>query len=97
MLEGVRGYPDETTWWIGLLALTPHVRRLGLGRKMVAGFCELARAEHRASIMLGVVEENEQAYRFWQQMGFELLRQSEPRQFGKKSHKVYVMRKVLKI
>jgi hypothetical protein len=43
--------------------------------------------------MLGVVEENRAAYRFWQQLGFDLVRQTEPRQFGKKTQAVYVMRR----
>jgi ribosomal protein S18 acetylase RimI-like enzyme len=35
--------------------------------------------------MLGVVEENQAAYEFWQRLGFEFVRQTEPRQFGKKT------------
>jgi ribosomal protein S18 acetylase RimI-like enzyme len=51
------------------------------------------RLEQGTSIMLGVVEENQEAYRFWQQLGFELVRQTEPRPFGKKIQTVYVMRR----
>lgn len=45
--------------------------------------------------MLGVVEENTLAYTFWQNLGFEFIRETEPRHFGKKFQKVYVMRKTL--
>ena len=54
---------------------------------------ENVRAKKATSIMLGVVEENQSAYRFWQGLGFELVRQTEPRSFGKKTQVVYVMRK----
>jgi len=95
LLEGMRHYPDETTWWIGLLMLAPEVRGRGLGRKLVQSFCEYVRTEHGTSMMLGVVEENQSAYRFWQGLGFELVRQTEPRPFGKKIQVVYVMRKAV--
>jgi hypothetical protein len=45
--------------------------------------------------MLGVVEDNQGAFSFWQALGFELVRTTEPRSFGKKTHAVYVMRRDL--
>jgi len=95
LLEGLRHYPDETVWWIGLLILAPEVRGRGLGRTLEQGFCEYVRAQNGTAIMLGVVEENRAAYRFWQGQGFALVRQTEPRPFGRKTQAVYVMQKVL--
>ena len=92
VLEGMRDYPDEATWWIGLLLLAPEVRGRGLGRKLIEGFADYVSSEHGMAIMLGVVEENHPAYRFWERQGFKLVRQTEPRQFGKKTQRVYVMR-----
>jgi hypothetical protein len=40
-------------------------------------------------------EENSRAYTFWCSLGFELVRTREPRRFGKKLQRVYVMRKKL--
>jgi ribosomal protein S18 acetylase RimI-like enzyme len=97
VLEGMRHYPDETVWWIGLLMLTPEVRAHGLGRKLVQSFCEYVRSEQGTAIMLGVVEENHSAYRFWQGQGFELVRQTEPRTFGRKTQVVNIMRKPVTI
>ncbi|HEX2994884.1 MAG TPA: GNAT family N-acetyltransferase [Anaerolineales bacterium] len=93
VLEGMRHYPEENIWWIGLLMLAPEARGCGIGRKVVQSFFEHVRSEQGTAVMLGVVEENKSAYRFWQQMGFELVRQTEPRPFGKKTQLVYVMRK----
>jgi ribosomal protein S18 acetylase RimI-like enzyme len=95
LLEGMRYYPDEATWWIGLFMLSPDVRGHGLGRKVVDGFSDYVHKNHGASIMLGVVEENQSAYDFWQRLGFEFVRKTEPRPFGRKTQSVYVMQRVL--
>jgi GNAT superfamily N-acetyltransferase len=91
----LRWYPDETTWWIGLLLLLPEARSHGLGQKIVQGLVEYVRANGGQAIMLGVVEENKPAYRFWSRMGFDLVRITEPRQFGDKLQTVSVMRRSL--
>jgi GNAT superfamily N-acetyltransferase len=91
VLEGMRDYPDEATWWIGLLLLAPEGRGQGSGRKLVQRFMEYVRSHGGERVMLGVVEDNHQAYSFWQRMGFVLVRVTEPRQFGKKTQAVYVM------
>jgi ribosomal protein S18 acetylase RimI-like enzyme len=93
MLEGVQHYPDQGTWWIGLLLLAPSARGRGMGRKLVSGFTDFVRANGGTFIMLGVVEDNAPAYTFWQHLGFEPVRKTEPRQFGKKTQAVYMMRR----
>ena len=95
LLDTLRGYPDEKTWWIGLLLFTPEVRSQGLGRIVVQGFAEYVRANGGQTIMLGVVEENERAFEFWNRLGFEFVRKTEPRQFGNKTQTVSVMRRML--
>ena len=97
VLEGMRHYPDDATWWIGLLLLAPETRRHGLGRKVIDAFAEYMRLEKGRAVMLGVVEENEAAFRFWQQMGFEFVRQTGPRPFGRKTQKVNVMRREIPV
>jgi GNAT superfamily N-acetyltransferase len=92
LLDALRGYPDETTWWIGLLLFTPKVRSQGIGQKVVQVFSEYARA---GGIMLGVVEENMPAYKFWSRMGFEFVRKTEPQQFGNKTQTVNIMHRTL--
>jgi ribosomal protein S18 acetylase RimI-like enzyme len=95
MLEGMWGYPQAGTCWIGLLLFTPERRGQGIGRRLMAGFEDFARSHDCPVIMLGVVEENTLAYTFWHNLGYELIRETEPRQFGKKVQKVYVMQKKL--
>jgi GNAT superfamily N-acetyltransferase len=95
LLDTLHGYPDESTWWIGLLLLAPQVRSQGLGQKLVEAFAEYAYASGAQALMLGVVEDNERAYQFWSKMGFEFVRQTEPQQFGEKTQRVNVMQKRL--
>lgn len=95
LLDTLRGYPDEHTWWIGLLLLTPEIRSHGIGRKILQGFFEFARQRGAQEIMLGVVEENLNAKAFWEKLGFESIRVTEPRKFGNKTHRVRVMRRSL--
>jgi GNAT superfamily N-acetyltransferase len=91
VLDALRGYPDETTWWIGLLLFLPGIRSQGIGEKVVEGFIEYVKAAGGKAIMLGVVSENEPAYRFWSRMGFEFVHQREATRFGNKTHIVRVM------
>jgi GNAT superfamily N-acetyltransferase len=95
VLEGFRHYPQAAIWWIGLLLLAPEVRGRGVGGEVLRAFAEWVRSQGGSAIMLGVVEDNQRAYRFWQQAGFELVRKTEPRPFGKKTQVVLVMRRTL--
>jgi ribosomal protein S18 acetylase RimI-like enzyme len=95
LLDTLHGYPDESTWWISLLLLAPQVRSQELGQKLVEAFAEYAYASGAQALMLGVVEDNERAYKFWSKMGFEFVRQTEPQQFGEKTQRVSVMQKEL--
>jgi len=93
LLDAMRGYPDEKTWWIGLLLFVPEARSQGLGQMAIQGFIEYVRRSGGQAVMLGVVEENLQAYQFWSRMGFEFVCKREPRQFGNKTHTVLIMRR----
>ncbi len=92
-LDVLRDYPDEGTWWIGLLLLDPAVRSVGIGEKVLEGFVDYARGNGGTAIMLGVVAENKRATRFWTRMGFEWVLDREPQHFGRKTHIVQVMRR----
>jgi len=94
LLDVLRWYPDETSWWIGLLLFVPEVRSQGIGQKVLQGFTEYVRGSGARAIMLGVVDENKLAYKFWSRMGFEFVRKTEPQQFGNKTQTVIIMRRM---
>ncbi len=91
VLDAVAGYPEENTWWIGLLLLAPAIRQRGVGQRIVQEFVAFVRTRGGRAVMLGVVEDNQRACRFWSRNGFNLVRKSEPRAFGKKIQSVFIM------
>jgi GNAT superfamily N-acetyltransferase len=95
VLDGIRNYPEENIWWIGLLVLAPDIRHQGMGRKIAEGFVRQAQTHCGRAVMLGVVEDNRRAYRFWSRNGFELVRKTDPRTFGKKVQSVFVMKRMI--
>jgi GNAT superfamily N-acetyltransferase len=95
VLDGVRNYPEENIWWIGLLVLAPAIRQQGTGGYFVEEFVEQVRGHGGQSVMLGVVEDNRRAYRFWSRNGFEMVRKTDPRTFGKKVQSVFVMKRMI--
>jgi len=95
LLDVVRSYPEPNIWWIGLLMFLPEVRSQGMGRQVLEDFAEFVRANGGQAIMLGVVEENARAWQFWSRVGFELVRVTESREFGNKTHTVRIMRRNL--
>ncbi len=96
LLDVVHSYPEKKIWWIGLLLLIPDIRSQGIGQKVLEGFANYVRANGGQAIMLGVVEDNARAYQFWSRVGFELVRRTEPRQFGDKFQAVNIMRRNLR-
>lgn len=95
MLEGVRNYPQSGIWWwIGLLRL-PVARGRGLGRAFFQFLLEETRRKSATAIQLGVVTENKAELAFWEKLGFERVRVTEPRAFGKKMQGVIVMQYLL--
>ncbi|CAG1005222.1 diamine N-acetyltransferase [Anaerolineae bacterium] len=93
VLEGMRHYPEEHIWWIGLFLLAPSVRQQCLGQLIVEGFSGYVRSQNGRAVMLGVVADNHLAHKFWHRLGFEDVQITEPRQFGKKWQPVTVMRR----
>lgn len=95
VLEGFQHYPEAGIWWIGLLMLAPEARGHGYGRRLIDGFVKHVVKQGGTAIMLGVVEENQNAYAFWEKVGFQPVTKTEPRPFGKKRQVVQVMRRAM--
>ena len=91
MIESIRYYPDEQTWWLGLMMLAPSQRGKGLGSEFYRAFERWVLSQSVPRISLSVVEANESGLQFWKKMGFEVIRKTPPRQFGIKTHSVYVL------
>lgn len=91
MIESIRHYPDNKTWWIGLMMLAPKQRHQGLGSELYRAFERWVSVQGVSRISLSVVEANEAGLQFWKKMGFEVIRKTPPRQFGTKTHELYIL------
>jgi len=92
LLDAIRDYPQSGIWFVGLLLIDPAWRGHGLGDSWYRAFEDWAARSGASCIMLGVVEQNEKAFRFWQRLGFEVVEKRSPTRFGQKEQTVVVMR-----
>ena len=69
-VDALAGYPDDTTWFIGLLLIASSDRGHGLGTALVDGLGRAASAHRATRLMIGVFDANVPARRFWQWLGF---------------------------
>lgn len=90
-IDVVKNYPEEESYWIGLLLVDPLQRSKGVGERIISEFIKKVKTIGVSYIKLGVVEENEKAYKFWKKIGFETYYITEPREFGNKTHRVNKM------
>ena len=95
VIETIRAYPDEKTWWIGLMMISPELRGRNIGRAFFEWFEHFVSRQYASTIMLGVIEANTGGLKFWKREGFEIVRLTEPQAFNQKSHRVYVLSKQL--
>jgi ribosomal protein S18 acetylase RimI-like enzyme len=95
LIEAIRHYPDDSSWWVGLMMLAPQQRGKGLGSQFYRAFERWVSAHKVQQVMLSVIEENEQGFLFWKKIGFEVTRKTPPRQFGNKMHTLYVMKRTV--
>jgi len=92
VLDAVRDYPVAAEWYIGLLMIEPDHRRRGLGADVYRAFERWAANLGARAIRLSVFQQNEQAQRFWQRMGFEEV-ERRSQHFGELDNIVIIMRR----
>ena len=93
IIEMIKGYPDSDCWFIGQMMINPIHQGRGLGKNFYQG-CECWIYKQGVSrLRLGVLQENEKAYKFWQGLGFEKVYSKENYRMKDKETTVYVMEK----
>ena len=70
IVDMVKGYPCEDSWFIGLLLLDPRLRGRGMGEKIINRLKDWLKSMDVRKVGIGVVEENKRALVFWKKMGF---------------------------
>ncbi len=93
LIESIRGYRDEQTWWVGLIMLAPEYRRKGLLNPLMRSFEHWVANHGICYIMGSVIENNSKVLRLWKRMGFEVIRRTPPKQFDQKSHSLSIIRR----
>jgi ribosomal protein S18 acetylase RimI-like enzyme len=66
----VAGYPEEQSWYLGLLLIAQDARGHGLGAAVVATLQSLIAARGARRLYLAVYDANIPGRAFWQAMGF---------------------------
>jgi ribosomal protein S18 acetylase RimI-like enzyme len=79
LLSMVESYPDERTWFLGLIFVAPSARGTGLGTRAIEALCAHIRGRGGAALRLGVVPGNTGAYRLYERLGFTfVVRRTRP-------------------
>jgi len=68
------------------MLLKPVSRNLGLGTRVHAAFEAYALQQGAKRLLLGVLEENIGAQRFWLKQGYRVVRNHPPKRYGCRIH-----------
>jgi len=70
LLSLVEGFPDDGTWYLGLIIVAPAARGQGLGTRAIEALCAHARERGGTALRLAVVPTNTGARRLYDRLGF---------------------------
>jgi len=73
VLDLIAGYPEQTSFWIGLLLVHGDLHGKGIGSKIVRAVLDAAKISGYHKAKLGVVESNIQGLNFWEKHGFNIM------------------------
>ena len=80
-MDLVRGYPTETTAYIGLLLFSESHQGRGLGAQVLAYVRSLAQSWGCRHLRIAVISTNVRAFGFWQREGFEEIEKAKNSRF----------------
>jgi ribosomal protein S18 acetylase RimI-like enzyme len=73
VIDLLRGYPKDDTWYLGLIFVAPANRGLGLGTRTLEAICAHVRQQGGHALRLGVAREHLRARALYDRMGFHFL------------------------
>ena len=77
LINLVRAYPDDKTWFLGLFFVAPASRNVGFGARLLhAIFAEIKQHGGRA-VRFGVVRGNARAHALYDRVGFHFVYERE--------------------
>jgi len=77
ILDVIEGFPDPTSFWIGLLLIHGEMHGKKIGSRIVDAVLNAAKVTGYKTSQLGVIENNTKGIAFWQNCGFNISCYSE--------------------
>ena len=90
-----KNYPNNGTWMIGLLLLSPNERNKKLGKVIHEEIKKYALNQGADTLRIGVVEENIKGRKFWDSLGYKQVK-STTMSMGDENHNVDILTLTLK-
>jgi len=95
MVDIFKNYPNNGTWMIGLLLLSPDQRNKKLGKTIHEEIQKYALNQGAYTFRIGVLEQNSKARKFWDALGYKQVK-STTVSIGNKKHNVDILTLSLK-
>lgn len=76
VLDLIEEYPEQTSFWIGLLLIHGNLHSNKIGSRLVNTVLKAAKVAGYNSAQLGVIKNNTRGISFWQKHGFDIFRHS---------------------
>lgn len=86
MVDIFKNYPDNRTWMIGLLLLSPNERNKKLGKAIHEEIKKYALIQGADTFRIGVVEQNIKGIKFWESLGYQQVKSTTINMGNKESN-----------
>ncbi|WP_051251654.1 GNAT family N-acetyltransferase [Psychrilyobacter atlanticus] len=90
VIDLIKDYPVIDQWIIGLFLLKKKDRNKGIGKLVHNALIEMVLKDSGKSLTLGVVKENIKGLKFWENLGYKTIKETDVT-LGDKVKKAYVM------
>ncbi|MCS5420648.1 MULTISPECIES: GNAT family N-acetyltransferase [Psychrilyobacter] len=90
VIDLIKDYPVIDQWIIGLFLLKKKDRNKGIGKQVHSALIEMVLKDSGKSLIVGVVKENIKGFKFWENLGYKTIKETEVT-LGDKVKKAYVM------
>jgi ribosomal protein S18 acetylase RimI-like enzyme len=77
LIDLIRAYPDDKTWYLGLLFVAPPSRNMGLGTRLLRVILAEVKQHGGRAVRLGVARGNDRARALYDRVGFRFICERE--------------------
>jgi len=91
--EGIRDYPQDGTWIIGLFIIAEDLRKQSLGKVFLQELELELRDSGASCFRIGVLDINQQGMLFWEKAGYIRTGEIKEMVFNEIVHRVHVLTK----